>query len=238
MRLLVTRPEPEAERTAQTLRARGHDVLVAAMLRIEPVPVTIPNGPWTAMVMTSANAARSVSGDPTLDRIRGLGAFVVGAHTAQAARRAGFTDVTSADGNAADLAAMLARRFRAERTRLLYLCGEQRAFDLAGALKREGIEVCNVEVYRAAIADRLPPEADAAFRAGNLDGVLHFSRRSAEAYVACATCGGNLAAALRPVHYCLSSQIATILIDAGALRVSTAPSPDEPALLALIAATP
>ena len=32
MRLLVTRPEPDATRTAETLRARGHDVLVAPLL--------------------------------------------------------------------------------------------------------------------------------------------------------------------------------------------------------------
>ena len=37
MRLLVTRPEADAERTATALRACGHTVVVAPLLRIEPV---------------------------------------------------------------------------------------------------------------------------------------------------------------------------------------------------------
>ena len=233
MRLLVTRPDAEARRTAQTLRARGHDVHVAPLLRIEPVPATIPEGPWTAVLMTSTNAARSICGHP-LARLNDRPAFVVGARTAQAARRAGFTEVDCADGDAASLAAMLVRRFRGEPARLLYLCGEQRAFDLAGALRGAGIDVCSVEVYRAIAADHFPPEVDAALRAGSFDGILHFSRRSAEAYLACAERCGDLAAALGPAHFCLSPQIARVLADAGALRVSTAWRPDEAALLALI----
>ena len=35
MRLLVTRPEPENARTANVLRAHGHHVTIAPMLRIE-----------------------------------------------------------------------------------------------------------------------------------------------------------------------------------------------------------
>ena len=234
MRLLVTRPDAEARRTAQTLRARGHDVQVAPLLRIEPVPATIPEGPWTAVLMTSTNAARSISEHPALARLKDCPVFVVGARTAQAARRAGFTLVDCADGDAASLAAMLARRFRGEPARLLYLCGEQRAFDLAGALSRDGIDVCSVEVYRAVAADHFPPEVDAALRAGSFDGILHFSRRSAEAYLACAERCTELAAALGPVHFCLSPQIARVLANAGALRISTASRPDEAALLALI----
>jgi hypothetical protein len=37
VKLLITRPEPDAERTAGDLRAHGHDVLIAPMLRFEPV---------------------------------------------------------------------------------------------------------------------------------------------------------------------------------------------------------
>ena len=37
MRLLVTRPEPDAARTAEALRARGHEVLVAPLLRVETI---------------------------------------------------------------------------------------------------------------------------------------------------------------------------------------------------------
>ncbi|MCG8401015.1 MAG: uroporphyrinogen-III synthase, partial [Firmicutes bacterium] len=36
MRLLVTRPEPDAEALAERLRALGHEVLVAPMLPVVP----------------------------------------------------------------------------------------------------------------------------------------------------------------------------------------------------------
>ena len=37
MRLLVTRPEPDGERTAAKLRARGCEVMLAPLLRVETV---------------------------------------------------------------------------------------------------------------------------------------------------------------------------------------------------------
>jgi uroporphyrinogen-III synthase len=37
MAVLVTRPQPDDETTAASLRARGFEVLLAPMLRFEPV---------------------------------------------------------------------------------------------------------------------------------------------------------------------------------------------------------
>ena len=56
MRLLVTRPEPDAARTAALLRARGHEVVLAPLLRIELLDFELPDEPWSAVVMTSARS--------------------------------------------------------------------------------------------------------------------------------------------------------------------------------------
>ena len=64
--------------------------------------------------------------------------------------------------------------------------------------------------------------------------MLHFSARSAEAYLACAVRGGIRDRALTPVHYCLSRQVAAPLTAAGATAVRIASRPDEAALLELI----
>ena len=62
MRLLVTRPEPDNERTAAELRARGHEVMLAPMLRVEPViDADLGTGPWAAVLITSANGARAIA---------------------------------------------------------------------------------------------------------------------------------------------------------------------------------
>ena len=92
MRLLVTRPQADAERTAAALRARGHDVVVAPLLRIEPLPdAEIGAGPWAAILVTSANAARAIARHRASRRIaRRLPVFAVGDRSAQAMRDGGF----------------------------------------------------------------------------------------------------------------------------------------------------
>ena len=64
--------------------------------------------------------------------------------------------------------------------------------------------------------------------------MLHFSGRSAEAYLDCAARGGIRDHALAPVHYCLSRQVAEPLSAAGAAAVRIAARPDEAALLELV----
>jgi hypothetical protein len=85
-------------------------------------------------------------------------------------------------------------------------------------------------------AEHFEPPVAVALGEGALDGVLHFSARSAEAYLACAAHGGIGDRALAPVHYCLSRQVAAPLTAAGAAAVLIAARPDEAALLELVGA--
>jgi len=225
MHLLVTRPEPDNARTAAVLRALGHDVLLAPLLRIEAVPdVSLGAPPWTAILITSANGARALAGHPRRGELIALPVLAVGRSSAEAARAAGFTDVSSADGDAEDLARQAATRFAGSPSPLLYLAGEDRS----GELAVPGVAVRTVVVYRAAKADRFPPEIKTALEQGRIDGVLHFSRRSVESYI---DCGGDVPG---PVHYCLSARAAEPLRLAGATRISVAAQPDEASLLALV----
>jgi uroporphyrinogen-III synthase len=118
----------------------------------------------------------------------------------------------------------------AERGPLLYLAGEDRA----GEMSAGGLVVHTAVVYRAVKAERFEPPVAAALGEGALDGVLHFSARSAEAYLACAARGGIRDRALAPAHYCLSRQVAVPLTAAGAAAVLIAARPDEAALLELV----
>ena len=238
MRLLVTRPAGDAQRTAAALCARGHQVRIAPLLRIEATPgADLGSPPWQALLMTSANAARAIAVHPKLAELRSLPALAVGRRTAEAARAAGFADVISADGSAGDFARLAARRFGAAAP-LLYLAGSDRARDLGADLAPHGIAVRTVEIYRAHAAEELPAEIVAALRASDIDGVLHFSRRSAEIFVQCAERAGVAAAALRPVQFCISAQAAEPLAraGAGAGKIRIAAQPEEDALVALIGA--
>jgi uroporphyrinogen-III synthase len=233
MRLLVTRPEADAERTAAALRARGHSVVIAPLLHIEPVAgAAISAGPWAAVLVTSANIANAIAGHAKRADLVHLPVFAIGERSAEAMRALGCANVISAGGNVGDLAGIVAAHLNPP-VRLLYLAGEQRSGDLDGELRAKGFAVETVTAYRAMTADTFPPEAAAALASG-LDGVLHFSRRSAEAYVEAARAVGLLESALRLTHFCLSAQVAVPLQSAGGRIVRVARQPSEAALLDLI----
>src|SRR5262245_31204279 len=207
--------------------------MVAPLLRVETTGTALPEGPFGAVVMTSANAARAVAGHPGRSALTDLPAVTVGRRTAQAARAAGFRDVHSADGDQGDLAALLRARYGGAARPLLYLAGEDRAGDLPGSLAA-AVPVVAVAVYRAVKVERFPAAVAAALGQGALDGVLHFSRRTAEAYIACVRHAGMTAGGLKPLHYCLSHQVSEPLSAAGAGEIKVAPRPDEAALIGLI----
>jgi uroporphyrinogen-III synthase len=246
VRLLVTRPAPDGERTAQALRERGHAVLTAPMLRFHALDCEIADRPYAAVVMTSANAARAAAGHPRCRALASLAAFTVGRHTAEAARAAGFRIVHCADGDRGDLAEMLRRRLAPSPAPLLYLAGEDRAGEgeLAPLGAPLAAAVVTAVVYRMVKAERFPAAVETALAQRRIDGVLHFSRRSAQAYLDCAARAGLLGRAREPLQFCLSRQVAEPLVPqdivpqdiaAGAVAgIRIAPHPDEASLIALV----
>lgn len=237
MRLLVTRPEPDAQRTATELRALGHEVTLAPLLRVEVIPdAELGAGPWAAILLTSANGARALAGHRRRAELTSLPVLAVGQSCAAAARAAGFSEVTSADGDGGDLARLAAARFADAAKPLLYLAGEDRARDLGGELAKQGQRVETVVVYRTVRAAAFPFNARAALESGEIDAVLHFSRRSVESYLDCAR--DLLGPALAPIHYCLSARASEPLKLAGAGKIRVAARPDEAGMLALVTPRP
>jgi uroporphyrinogen-III synthase len=235
VRLIVTRQESDARRTAGSLRARGHEVILAPLLRIEAIPdADLGVGPWSAVLMTSANAARVVAAYPQFYELRSSPLFAVGQRTADAARVAGFFDVRSADGDAKALARLVSEEMGRTRGPLLYLAGEHRAGNLASDIAAFGTSVQTVAIYRAIAATFLPQAAREALERRGVNGVLHFSQRTAEIYLGCAQSAGILDSALVPTQYCLSEQVARPLVAAGATRIRIAPKPEETLLIELI----
>jgi uroporphyrinogen-III synthase len=231
MRLAVTRPQTDGERTATALRARGHQVLVAPLMRIESVAADLAGG-WGAVIITSANASGAIATHPARAALCKLPAFAVGRRSAEAARQAGFSEVTTAGGDVRDLVRLIAERHADARGPLLYLAGEDRAADLIGELSACGIAAEMHVVYRAVTAP-FPPPLVAALKAGTIDAVLHFSKRSADNYLTGAGPAGIAEQALTVRHFCLSPQIAEPLARAGARHIAIAARPDEAALIEL-----
>lgn len=234
MRIALTRPHAEAERTADALRQRGHEVLVAPLMRVEPIAADL-SGAWSAIIITSANAPAAVARNPACAALMALPVFAVGDRSAEAARAAGFPTVTSAEGDARDLVRVITEQHAASSSEpMLYLAGEDRAADVAGELAARGIRAGMRIVYRAVSAP-YPDELIEALKGGEIDTVLHYSRRSADNYVAGARAAGITASALKPRHVCLAEAVAAPLVVAGAISVAIARHPDEAALFELLA---
>ena len=238
MRLLLTRPRPEAERTAAALRAMGHEPVFAPMLEIENIPdAAIGFGPYAAVLMTSGNAARAIGEHPLRDRLITLDCFAVGPQTAAAARLAGFANVSSAGGDGGDLARLIGEKISDRGNPLLYLAGDDRARDMAAELAPHGLRLDTVVVYRANAARHLAPHVAAAMRAGEIDGVLHYSRRSTAIFVDCVQAAQAEAAASRLRHFCLSARASEPLAAINAKSILVAQKADESAMLALVSAS-
>ena len=235
MAVLVTRPHPDDETTAASLRARGFDVLRAPMLRFEPVAVHEDmNARYSAVIVTSANALRGIEPHLKGHRMVELPLFAVGDHTAAAARRAGFTHVVSANGDAPNLRDLVLASLRAKELKkastLLYLAGAEISRDLASELEESGFRVVTQTTYRMIAVKSLPRETCDAFAANQVEAVLHYSQRSARAFLDAARAAGVEISALAIPQCCISATVASVVRDAGATQVVVAATPDENAL--------
>jgi uroporphyrinogen-III synthase len=108
---------------------------------------------------------------------------------------------------------------------------------LAAALQAHGLRVEVVIVYRATVVTELTPDVRAALASGAIDAVLHYSTRTAAAFVDAATRAGIEDLSIQARHFCLSTQVAAPLAAAGVTAIDVASEPNEPALLALLSRT-
>jgi uroporphyrinogen-III synthase len=231
MAVLVTRPQPDNAATAVALRAKGITVLLAPMLRFEPIAFhDDADTRYGAIIVTSANAIRAIEAH-LADRLLKLPLFAVGERSAEAARHAGFRDVTVAEGDAAALRDLVVASVRAKTLKktstLLYLAGADLAGDLAGELGERGFSVATHTTYRMIPVANLPQDACDAFAANGIEAVLHYSRRSARAFLDAVQAAGVEISALAIPQCCISDAVASVVRDVGATQVLVARSPDE-----------
>lgn len=234
-RVLVTRPEPGASETARRLTAMGHEPVVLPLTRI--TTLDLPDPPdardFDAVVATSGAALRSAP-PALLGSLSHLPLFAVGDATAEAARKAGFARAESASGDSAALAAHIVRTLPGG-SRIVYLCGRVRTGGLAERLGKAGFAVATVETY-----DTLPLEFQSSEIAGLLEGlpvdaVLLYSANAAVLFARLLASreAGPLVRAARLL--CISARAAQALPESAQARSEIAGTPDEPALLRLLA---
>lgn len=221
MRVLVTRPEPDASRTADRLRRLGHDPVIVPLQAIRSLAPDLPAGRFEAVAATSANALRNAPPD-VLRALIGLPCFVVGGETAKAATDAGFANVRRGPGDASGLAATMVGALPSG-ARVAYLSGRKRKDAFETGLRAAGIAVTALETYDA--ADCTPSATELA-AASACDAVLVYSAGAARRLAAIFP---DRLDGVSPV--CISIDAANALPEAWRGRAVVAATPDEPALL-------
>ena len=237
MRILVTRPLPEGADVAKGLRQAGYRPLLSPVLEIRPLPPSFAQGTFDAIVVTSARAFLADWVPGLLAEHAGIPVYAAGSNTTSAARQleraAGRTEsrVVCLSYDARGLASMLAP---CPPSRFLYLAGRDRKSHVETLLSNAGHRVVATETYAALAATQFNPRTLIAFHAGEIDAVMHYSRRSAKIFLDLAKNANLTEKALHLQHYCISADTAEPLRAIGALLLQVAAKPDESSLFAMI----
>ncbi|MFD9898872.1 uroporphyrinogen-III synthase [Mesorhizobium sp. NPDC059025] len=234
-RVLVTRPEPGAGRTAARLRERGFEPVVLPLSETRTLPAVLEISPETvsALLVTSANAVRHAPAD-LLAQLSNLPCHVVGPKTAGAARAAGLSVVETGSGDARQLAELIAPGLAGKT--VLYLCGRVRSAEFEAYLAGEAVKVLPVETY-----DTLPVDYPGKVAATQLAGqpvaaVLLYSAKAARTYSTLVQ-RPELARYFEETRVLtLSARVAQAVSTGFPGRLAVATRPDEDALLALLGA--
>ncbi len=180
-RLLITRPEPEATRSAEFFARAGYEVTCLA-LADRPLENAASShilhclqSEIQCIALTSKRALDVMN---ELSQARHIPLFVVGGGSAEKARAMGFSCVSQARGNAASLIETLTQRCSPENGRILYLRGDTLSVDLAAALRGSKFTVTEILTYRTQYRTELPEELCALIRQGSIQVITAYSKQT------------------------------------------------------------
>jgi uroporphyrinogen-III synthase len=235
MRLLVTRPEPDALRLRAALEDLGAEATVEPLLQ-----VTFEDGDTLdfegvrALIATSRNGLRALRSHPARAVARKLPLFAVGKATAKEARALGFETVVTGAGTVHELVAHIVSVADPAEGLLLHLAGDRLAGDLKGELEEQGFRVLQPVVYRTTAVASFSDDTVEQLATGEIDGVILLSPRTATIYAALMARHGLVSVARGLVHFCLSEAVARRLAPLGQIACEVADTPRLEEVLALI----
>jgi uroporphyrinogen-III synthase len=237
MRLIVTRPEPDATRTAHALIRLGHIAILSPMLDIvTDRSAKIPTRAYQAVIVTSSNGVRALAQRAVRPVAVDVPLLAVGDQTALEAKRAGFSAARSAGGALDDLLALAGNELAPAEGPLLYVAGEERSGELGARLAERGFDVETAILYRAEPHAKLANVATDALEAGAVDGVLFYSRRSAAAFALALRSAGHAPLGAAVICFCISASTAEAVARVATGKVLVAEHPDQLTLFAMIEA--
>ncbi len=228
--VLVTRPQPDADRLTQQLEADGYQAMSAPLFQTVPSEAALPQVTPIAVVATSRNALLALKTQDATHLFH-MPFYGVGEETAQAARDAGFKCVTAATGDAASLSHLVEAHHQTGT--VLYLAGVKRKPLLETRLAEAGFHLVVWDAYDMATLPGFSPFVQQAIKERQVGTVLLFSERAAAQFLSLVIPMGQTITAT-PDYFCLSQEIAAPLQERG-LRAYAAAKPEMAEILRLLA---
>lgn len=239
-RVLITRPEPAARKTAAKLKTLGYEPVLLPLFRtiFLQSAVQFIAGEFAALVFTSRNAVAAFAADSAGCALgKNLPVYVVGDATAKAASAAGYHDIRIGTGTGHDLAHLIGRDQASGQLQinpncsLLYLAGAERKPDFEAALEKAEIAVTISEIYRmekiSYTTDFLKSDILSPFPKFFLLYSANAARRFVEIFLAQA----NVLPDVPVIAVCLSQEVAAALPEVLRANARIAIAPNEAALL-------
>jgi len=182
MRVLITQSAEDAKASAEALKTRGHEALVAALVTAErgPIPKLNLTGAQGFLV-TGSDGARALA--DTVG-VRTFPVFADSEVTAATLRALGFKHVYAAKDDSADLARLVERELKPANGALIYACSTTAPVNLPATLSNMGFAVRPLPLYTLKRADEMPGNLRSALQNREIDTALFLSADEARAFVA------------------------------------------------------
>ena len=146
MHILLTRPLEDCHEMIIKFQSLGHKVSHIPLLSIESLKhENVKFSDFKGIIFTSSNAIKFLD----LSLIdKKINCFCVGSTTEKKARKNGFQNVFSAEGNVRNLKELILQNFNSSNGKLLYVSGEIISNDLDKQLISEGYKVKRIINYK------------------------------------------------------------------------------------------
>ncbi len=182
MNILITRPLIDSEDLMGKLFSLGHKIIHIPTLKISPAKTeSVDLNEYDAIIFTSANAIRNLT---VINEEKSKLCFCVGSITEKIARQSGYLNTLSAGGTVNALKNLIINSNQInEKSRLVYFCGDNVAYDLDLELKREGLKISKIINYKSEKITDLNDQNKKIITSHSPDIIFVYSLRSGESFI-------------------------------------------------------
>lgn len=233
-KILITRPQEDFGRTADSVTQLGFEAISAPSLLFETLDFDhVELEDYAALVFTSANGVRALKNHKNMNQ---LACYVVGKNTAKVAKQLGFEVLVQGDNDVVSLAEKIEidYRDRGFSKPLLHISGTHMAGNLSKILAEKLIVTERIQAYIMQEVNEVSPRLNAAIKEGKIAAILFYSTRSAKIFIKNMQKHGLLSKIFEIPTFCLSKNIADAVARPYLKNIYFVNRPDEAKLLKLM----